>query len=69
MASLDLDTVDAHVDSEMRRSVPHGWVDSLETHEIQGNHWVVEQAPDLIAHHVADFVTRLLSEATSTVGA
>ena len=62
-------TYDAHVDSEMQRSVPLGWVESLETHEIPGNHWVVAQDPALIARHVVDFVDRQLSEATSTVGA
>jgi len=61
--------LDAHVDSQMQREAPRAWLTSLETHEIDGNHWVVEQAPDLIARHLEGFVERLSSEATSTVGA
>jgi pimeloyl-ACP methyl ester carboxylesterase len=52
-------TLDAHVDSEMQRTVPAPWVARLETREISGNHWVVEHSPDVIAAHVEDFITSL----------
>ena len=52
-------TLDAHVDSEMQRSAPRAWVELLETREIDGNHWVVEQAPELIARHVEQFIDRV----------
>ena len=52
-------TLDAHVDSQMQREAPLPWTGSLETHELEGNHWVVEQSPELVAGHVADFIARL----------
>lgn len=57
-------TLDAHVDSEMQRAAPRQWADSLETREIDGNHWVVEQAPELIARQVGEFIDRLDQRAT-----
>lgn len=49
-------TDDLHVDSEMQRTAPAPWCESLATMEIPGNHWVVEHSPTLIAGHVARFV-------------
>lgn len=49
-------TGDLHVDSEMQRTAPGPWCESLATLEIPGNHWVVEHSPALVAGHVARFV-------------
>ncbi len=49
-------TDDLHVDSEMQRTAPAPWCESLATHEVAGNHWVVEHSPAVIAAHVARFV-------------
>ena len=48
---------DAHVVSRMQREAPAPYVDMLVSHEIDGNHWVVEQRPELIARHVRDFIS------------
>lgn len=47
---------DAHVSSAMQRQAPEPWCHHLLTHEIPGNHWVVEQDPGLIAARFADFI-------------
>jgi pimeloyl-ACP methyl ester carboxylesterase len=47
---------DLHVDSEMQRTAPVPWCESLAAQEIPGNHWVVEHSPALVARHVARFV-------------
>lgn len=47
---------DLHVDSGMQRTAPAPYVDDLRTLEIEGNHWVVAHAPEVIASHVEDFV-------------
>jgi pimeloyl-ACP methyl ester carboxylesterase len=52
-------THDPHVVSRMQREAPAPYVDVLVTHEIEGNHWVVEQRPELIAQHVRDFISYL----------
>lgn len=49
-------TGDLHVDSELQRTAPEPWCESLATLEIPGNHWVVEHSPALVARHVARFV-------------
>ncbi|MDO7867910.1 alpha/beta fold hydrolase [Nocardioides jiangxiensis] len=49
-------TGDLHVDSETQRTAPAPWCDSLATHEVEGNHWVVEHSPALVAAHVSRFV-------------
>lgn len=49
-------TGDLHVDSEMQRTAPAPWCESLATHEVNGNHWVVEHSPEVIAAHVTRFV-------------
>jgi pimeloyl-ACP methyl ester carboxylesterase len=49
-------TDDLHVDSEMQRTAPAPWCESLATHEIPGNHWVVEHSPAVVASHVGRFV-------------
>lgn len=49
-------TADLHVDSEMQRTAPEPWCESLATLEVPGNHWVVEHSPALIARHIARFV-------------
>jgi len=59
-------TLDAHVDSEMQRQTPRPWVESLETQEIEGNHWVVEQAPELVARQVEEFIDRVGERARSS---
>lgn len=47
---------DAHVSSRMQREAPTPYCRNLLTHQIRGNHWVVEQDPALIAARFADFV-------------
>ncbi|HSX66554.1 alpha/beta fold hydrolase [Nocardioides sp.] len=47
---------DLHVDGEMQRTAPAPWCESLATHEVTGNHWVVEHSPAVIASHVTRFV-------------
>lgn len=49
-------TDDLHVDSEMQRTAPAPWCESLATLEVPGNHWVVEHSPALVARHVTRFV-------------
>lgn len=49
-------TGDLHVDSEMQRTAPAPWCESLATHQVEGNHWVVEHSPALVAAHVERFV-------------
>lgn len=47
---------DAHVSSRLQREAPAPYVDHLLTHRVPGNHWVVEQSPELVAARFADFV-------------
>lgn len=54
---------DLHVDCEMAMTVPAPYVDELRTHLIEGNHWVVENDPELIAHHVTTFVDQMTGKA------
>jgi hypothetical protein len=48
---------DAHVVGRMQREAPAPYVDTLVSHEIDGNHWVVEQRPELIVRHLRDFIS------------
>ncbi|GGO93178.1 hypothetical protein GCM10011584_31280 [Nocardioides phosphati] len=56
-------TDDLHVDSEMQRTAPAPWCESLATLEIPGNHWVVEHSPALVAGHVARFIDEMTGKA------
>ena len=47
---------DAHVTVALQTQAPAAYVRDLTTHVIPGNHWVVEQDPDLVTRHVVDFV-------------
>ncbi|WP_051218132.1 alpha/beta fold hydrolase [Nocardioides insulae] len=46
---------DVHVSSRLQREAPAPYCAHLVTHEIPGNHWVVEQDPDLIADRFREF--------------
>jgi pimeloyl-ACP methyl ester carboxylesterase len=48
---------DPHVVSRMQREAPAPYVDTLVSHVIDGNHWVVAQRPDVIAQHLRDFIS------------
>jgi pimeloyl-ACP methyl ester carboxylesterase len=49
-------TADPHVTSRLQREAPAPYVDLLVAHEIEGNHWVVAQRPELIVQHLRDFI-------------
>lgn len=49
-------TDDIHVSPALALGAPTAYVDDLRTHLIEGNHWVVEQEPALIAGLVREFV-------------
>ncbi|MFT4286602.1 alpha/beta fold hydrolase [Nocardioides sp.] len=55
LAPLD----DAHVTVPLATQAPEPFVDDLRTQTIPGNHWVVEQDPQLIADCFTEFVTSL----------
>lgn len=48
---------DAHVTVPLACEAPRPYVTDLQTHEIPGNHWVVEQDPELIVTHFKQFIT------------
>ncbi|MBD0862162.1 alpha/beta fold hydrolase [Gordonia sp. zg691] len=50
-------TDDAHVTVPLGLEAPRPFVDNLRTHEIPGNHWVVEQNPALIVGLVTEFIS------------
>lgn len=56
-------TLDLHVDAEMQMTVPEPWCESLATHSIDGNHWVVEHSPEVVAAHVVRFVDEMSGKA------
>jgi pimeloyl-ACP methyl ester carboxylesterase len=58
---------DAHVTARLQKEAPVPYVDVLVTHEIDGNHWVVAQDPQLIVERLRDFV-RYVEERTPADG-
>lgn len=59
-------THDVHVTSRLQREAPAAYVADLTTHEIPGNHWVVEQNPTLVARYITDFIDRVDGVGPST---
>jgi pimeloyl-ACP methyl ester carboxylesterase len=47
---------DRFVTTELATEAPRPYVRDLRTHVIDGGHWVVRSRPDVIAHHVREFV-------------
>jgi len=50
---------DAHVTVDLQCGAPAPYVADLRTHVIAGNHWVVEQDPELIVEHLTSFLDSL----------
>jgi len=52
-----------HATVRCATEAPGPYVADLRTREIDGNHWVVAQRPDLVVGHFVEFVEALGSEA------